>query len=657
MKNKLIPTPPPASPSRLWRNCCAGAHRLITTSAVLIAVASTAYVRAAPDPLTGAIFTTKAGCTAVNANIFCSKKDVYLEGGPDHPNAAGLPPGDYYIRVTDPSGDVPLGGPAGPFTVNGNAGPRPGKLPCINLYAETSFSDTPNPGGEYKVWASQDPTFAGPSKTDNFHVVCTKKCSDAGTCDPGVPPEGLLLNCPTLSPTECGINDVHFDVSLADINPIPDNTGPYTITIKIDNVLRYGPAQVDNNDVDLTVLGAGIHTYTITVTDSTKPTPLSGFCEDQFTISDTGNPVFECPPQPLTKQLTSDNPCCATFDLPTATDTCEGTIVPVYTLVDNDNNAILDKDGNPVTVTSDKCFPPGEYRVHAVATDRSNNSADCYVDLKVYTEICVLKFYDNDGDGVFDAPTEKGLKGWGISLTDAKGNVTPALTGDDGTYCFQGLLPGAYTVAEGTAGGTWHPTTGTSVALTGEHELKCPVTVEFGNACAGAGGGLTLGYWSNKNGQGNTTPSDIALLGTLCLWDAKGKAYVPTKASLPSWLLSANAVNMAYMLSAQLVAMELNVSHGGLSGVSGSHVVYNSCLIGKTVLIGGNPTASNGFISINDLMATAKAALCASGGNYTVQAGTTRSFQECLKTTLDEANNRRGYVQSSPCPYLFSLPQ
>ena len=33
------------------------------------------------------------------------------------------------------------------------------------------------------------------------------------------------------------------------------------------------------------------------------------------------------------------------------------------------------------------------------------------------------------------------------------------------------------------------------------------------------------------------------------------------KTALHDWLLNANATNMAYMLSAQLAAMELNVRH------------------------------------------------------------------------------------------------
>lgn len=41
----------------------------------------------------------------------------------------------------------------------------------IQLFAATKFADTTNPGGEYKVWISQNPQFpSNESKTDNYKV-------------------------------------------------------------------------------------------------------------------------------------------------------------------------------------------------------------------------------------------------------------------------------------------------------------------------------------------------------------------------------------------------------------------------------------------------------------------------------------------------------
>ncbi len=61
--------------------------------------------------VSGAIFTTVFDGSTVNSNHYPSKCAVYLDGGPG-PNApakaAGLPDGDYYFQVTDPSGAVLL---------------------------------------------------------------------------------------------------------------------------------------------------------------------------------------------------------------------------------------------------------------------------------------------------------------------------------------------------------------------------------------------------------------------------------------------------------------------------------------------------------------------------------------------------------------------
>src|ERR1043166_502833 len=58
--------------------------------------------------LTGAIFTTTSTGTAVNANIYNLKDDVYLNGGPQNNADPGLPTGTYYFQVTDPSGSTLL---------------------------------------------------------------------------------------------------------------------------------------------------------------------------------------------------------------------------------------------------------------------------------------------------------------------------------------------------------------------------------------------------------------------------------------------------------------------------------------------------------------------------------------------------------------------
>jgi hypothetical protein len=161
--------------------------------------------------------------------------------------------------------------------------------------------------------------------------------------------------------------------------------------------------------------------------------------------------------------------------------------------------------------------------------------------------------------------------------------------------------------------------------------------IEFGNVCLGAGGGKTLGFWSNKNGQavmndGGTIVPELNMLSVLNLKNATGGNFDPgTYPVFRTWLLGANASNMAYMLSAQLAAMKLNVEAGL---VNSGALVYLPC---------------TGFISVSDLMAAANAALAADG--YTPAGDPNRAYQECLKNALDKANNNMNFVQSSPCAY------
>ena len=155
----------------------------------------------AAPPLPGAIFTTNADGSIVNANVqYQSKCDVYLDGGPG-PNApigaAGLPAGDYYFQVTDPSGKKLLstdpvsnrrftvsdagiitaytgaGGPPHPTGVDADHGAV--TIQLANNTCPTDFLDTPNNGGVYKAWVTPvgDGTLAGggfvgdPTKVDN----------------------------------------------------------------------------------------------------------------------------------------------------------------------------------------------------------------------------------------------------------------------------------------------------------------------------------------------------------------------------------------------------------------------------------------------------------------------------------------------------------
>jgi hypothetical protein len=178
----------------------------------------------------GAIFTSTVDGSRVDANIYAAKTDVYLDGGPGATapqKAAALPTGDYYFQVTDPSGNQVLSqdgiecrrihfdggvitevyrGPSGCLHAAGADGADAGLTVQLMPY-----DDTPNAGGEYKVWVTAVEAYDGGffhrfSKTDNFKIRITvtppPPPPDAGVTPPPpvdagvVPPDGCDAGSP-----------------------------------------------------------------------------------------------------------------------------------------------------------------------------------------------------------------------------------------------------------------------------------------------------------------------------------------------------------------------------------------------------------------------------------------------------------------------------
>lgn len=399
---------------------------------VVILISSMALTVFAAPPLPGAIFTTDGTCSGVNINIFTSKEAVFLDGGPAHPGAAGLPDGYYYVQVTSPEGSV-LGTSVGSLNetpvhvTNGEFDT------CYQLWAilikasdaSVGYDDTTNPGGEYKVWVSTVATFDNNvTKTDNFKVKAE------------------------------------------------------VIT----------PAKLN-----------------------------------------------------------------------------------------------------------------------------------------------VIKFYDANANGLND--DGQLITGWKVRITDGVDYIryTPvSIELDPDDYIITEFYPVETNWMRTTANPQY-----VSLAA-GDNK-----TVAFGNLCLGAGGGLTLGFWSNKNGKALVGADDLAALVALNLRDAAGAPFDPANyAAFRTWLLSANATNMAYMLSAQLAAMKLNV-HNGF--VSASALIYAPGTTSANAL---------GFASVGAVMAEADAALAANG--LTLAGDAQRAYQEALKNALDNANNNWTFVQAAPCAFSFA---
>jgi hypothetical protein len=255
------------------------------------------------------------------------------------------------------------------------------------------------------------------------------------------------------------------------------------------------------------------------------------------------------------------------------------------------------------------------------------------------------KWFDHNANRSDDDGATDGIAGFKITIvvtypggggttdtkfTDANGNWTA------GPY----PLGSTYTVTETFPNGTWVQTFPAGGSYSGSDD-GTNTGLNFGNYCKVGSGGLTLGFWSNKNGQAVLTGSQtgttinaayVTVLNGLNLRNANGSLHVFTNSysAFKTWILGATATNMAYMLSAQLAASALDVAAGFMSG-------------GAFDLCSGE--------NISVLIGEASAALLANG--YTVASGPDRTNQERLKNCLDALNNGALVIPANPCPVVY----
>jgi hypothetical protein len=289
--------------------------------------------------------------------------------------------------------------------------------------------------------------------------------------------------------------------------------------------------------------------------------------------------------------------------------------------------------------------PGGEYKVW-VSTDcnfDNNNSKTDNFQVEAECEkatLFVSAFYDTNANGVKDGG-EEDMAGWRFRVFSHDNLQITRQTPRE-----LHVQVGTYTMIE-------HNPLEPNWVHSNAKEVECTMAeydylvMSFGNVYLGGGGAYSLSFWSSKNGgQALTTSDDLAFLSSLYLRNTKGTDYnPPTSRSLGNWQASATKTNMAYMLSAQLSAMELNVLHGF---VNGGALVYAPTLSPCGTVAGLN---SAGFITVNDLMAAAAAEIQAHA--KTDSSSPYRACQEALNGALDDANNNKTFVQSLSGPFTF----
>ena len=312
-------------------------------------------------------------------------------------------------------------------------------------------------------------------------------------------------------------------------------------------------------------------------------------------------------------------------------------------------SAVLKKASDGTPGYDDTTNPGGDYKVWASTVSTFDPSSSKTDNFKVHegetitpTFLRVRKYYDANANGVKDG-AEVYLDGWRFNIRDG-------INVDRDTPVDMQVDPDTYTVTEQKPSeNNWINTDPyepdalidpvllpfASITLAAGDDK----TLEFGNVCVGAGGGHTLGFWSNKNGQatmndGGTDGPELQMLRAAGLRNADGSNFDPSNyAAFRTWLLNASAVNMAYMLSAQYAAMLLNVE---AAFVSPSALVWDG----------------SSFATIASLLAAAETRLVANG--FTPAGNANRSAQEQVKNTLDAANNNTNFVQATACPYTFA---
>jgi hypothetical protein len=621
------------------------------TIAILLVTTVIGFNQISPaaSQLSGAVFTTESACLGVDENIFALKDDVYLDGGSNSPNAgSGLPDGYYAVKVTEPNGTL-LGTTAGsgdetPVHVTNGNFDICYQLSAILIKASDQspgYDTTSNNGGEYKVWVSPDTNFdRNNSKTDNFKVKEEQQKSASITiCKDAIPDDEQDFS---FVATGNEVSNFVIDDD-GDINDEPENDllPPCQGFIVLpDTTYTFTENHVDNwHNVDIVCDSSNATTDV-----DNKKVEVTPDAEEDITCTFVNQGKGKI----IIKKIALDGDGVFDFEIkdgvtiPVTIDTKVGPN-PVFThvkageyyaVIEGDlpdwfkfhSVSCVDKEGNHV---GDPIFQ-GKENIYVGPGDEIT----CEFKNQGKGKIGVYKFYDKNVNGQFDEGDEQLIYLWKIAI-----DGDPHLT-----FFLAHVLPGIdHQVKEFLpVEKNWINTTPTEVTVNvkfGERK-----DVKFGNVCLGKGGGKTLGFWSNKNGAALITVNpDLNFLTSLNLRDGAGNDFNPTSYSqFRTWILGAKATNMAYMLSAQFAAMQLNVLNGL---VNGNALIYAP---------GTTSANAQGFATVNAVLAEANTSLGANG--LTLAGHPERAHQAALKDALDNANNNLNFLQGSACPFTFTSP-
>ena len=614
---------------------------LLMAAIILPSLATPAYAK-----LTGAIWTTDVSGNKVNGNIYENKCDVYLNGGPGNGNNNVLPDGAYYFQVTDPSGAMRLTGLTEdlPRAVTVTDG-------VFTLVQLCPFDDTPNPGGVYKVWVTPQAAYDTTRTKGTFGFIESDCKTDNFVIRPKDVPLPQYLTVRKFQDSDAdgvwGPEEEAIEGWLVEIQPEGGSPTQYHTPVQI---------TVSEGCWDVTELIPDGWMQTAVYVDG-----VSGTVAPDVSVCFTNKPgetrevVFgNIPLGSISGAKFKD--CDADGVRDDGEQGIEGWLIHL-TGTDVKNNAVSkDTKTGPDGAFTFPDLLPGDYTVTEDTSDAKwlATTATSFTHTLLVGEqfigpdfgnvplgtITACKFYDLDFSKTNNGEQPVNGIRFVLTRTDVEGTPVTACT-VDGCVTFAGLLPGTYTLAEVLPPNWLATTLATIEGIVVTCDGPSKQDFEFGDVCLEPGhGGLTLGYWSNRNGQALITAGDVTALNSLNLFKPASLAYPfsatlsTAKTQIKSYLLSATAVDMRWMLSAQLIATELDVLHGFLGG---STVVY----------VGPSSYVPSGFITIAQIMANAATALGKPHPDF-------RTEQEYWKNLLDGVNNNRlPFVCAVPCPVVY----
>jgi len=590
--------------------------------------------------LSGAIFTTLADGTAVNHNIYDSRQAVYLNGGPQNMNDAGLPVGIYYFQVTNPNGDVLLstdlaiyrkllvaynanhkgvvsgavapGSPPYKQHTNGTYNPANGSTP-VQLYP---FDFTPNPGGEYKAWLI--PEGKATVDSDGKHLLFSN--SDAKTD-----------NFKVREKKQFCIDGVKF------------------YDLDIDGIRDGAERLLSNWAVNVAyTLPNGVSGVAVTYTDSSGEWALCFPAGTTFTASEV------IPDQSWVQTA------------PIRGSTIGGTNIAsnagmqwVGTVPSTDTFGLDFGNYQQFTIHGKKYYDPNK-NGKADTGDLTISGFKIVIDgtLPSGYPIHDVKFTDATGGYSATYPVETTYTVTEVQPTSdyyQSGPVDGAVTSDGNATADKGVWTGKVGTAD---------TTG----------------LDFFNYCLveePGYGGHTKGFWHNQNGEAillQDDPGWRTLINGLNLVNPDNSSFTVSTTDpftsnpdansvgtgafdlFSNWIVGQGAVgNANYILGTQLAAAALNLKEGALLVAAGQATqaqTGNEILVlsssQSAIIAAGSGIA--GPYTLSQIIGFAKAALAPG-------SGASDDYRLCLSSVLDGLNNNAvDFLIVSPTPCPFTTP-